>query len=185
MVDSRLEGDPKYYRHIVAVLGGAFLFSSTVLLILNSVGGAQWLEERLGEVKAFFFQLYFWGTMGATVASYKFFADDKELNEVECLKETPDPTVLRFPNGLDVCLYALRILLSGVLALIAASIFLAGLGYFDAKPDTWSSKQYLFFVILAFLVGVYQNDFLSFLASLKVRFLRQQGSEDQRTKPSA
>lgn len=117
--------------------------------------------------------------MGTTIASYKFFADDKELNELECLKETPDPTVLRFPNGPDICLYVLRIALSGVLAIVGTSIFLAGLGYFDASPDTWSSKQYLFFIILAFVIGFYQNDFLSFLSSLKVQLLRQRGSDDE------
>jgi hypothetical protein len=113
-----------------------------------------------------FVELYFWAMLGATVASYKFFAADKDRNEIEAIKKQPDPSELRYPNLLDVLLYAFRILFSGVLGVLGAIVLLAGLGYFDVPTDSVTTKVRLFLVIVCFLVGMHQNEFLSVLAKL-------------------
>jgi hypothetical protein len=158
--------EEKYYLHIAVVVGVAFLLILLCLVAAYTNRGSAWLPAELGERNALFVELYFWAALGATIATYKFFANDKERNELEALKEKPDPQELRYPNLLDVFLYAYRILFSGVLGVIGAVVLLAGLGYFDVPTDSVTTKLRLFLVIVCFLVGMHQNEFLSALARL-------------------
>jgi hypothetical protein len=52
------------------------------------------------------------------------------------------------------------------LGIIAAVIALAGLGYFDVPTDAVTVKLKLFLLVVCFLVGMHQNEFLSALARL-------------------
>ena len=161
----------QYYKYIAIVLFVAFILEVVVLLILH----IKLVQASLGEVfdsrALLMIELYFWAALGATVASYKFFADDKEVNEVESLKRRPSREVLRYPNYLDVVLYAQRILFNGVLGVIGGLIVMAGLGYFDVQLSAISEKQRMFFIVFAFLIGVYQNEFLAFLMDLNRKIL--------------
>jgi hypothetical protein len=160
-----------YYKYVAIVLFAAFLLEGAVLLILH----VKPVQVALGEVfdprALLMIELYFWAALGATVASYKFFADDREVNEVESLKRRPNREILRYPNSLDVVLYAQRILFNGVLGVIGGLIVMAGLGYFDVQLSAISEKQRMFFIVFAFLIGVYQNDFLAFLMDLNRKIL--------------
>ena len=158
--------EEKYYLHIAVVIGIAFVSILACLVAAYTNQWSAWLLAVFGERNALFVEMYFWAALGATIATYKFFANDKERNELEGLKEAPDPKELRYPNLLDVFLYAYRILISGVLGVIGAVVLLAGLGYFDVSTDAVTTKLRLFLVIVCFLVGMHQNEFLSALANL-------------------
>lgn len=173
MVSDDFEGSIRYYRPIATVLFVSLAVCMGMLVVLNINRVATWLAEVLGQRKAFVIELYFWAALGATVASYKFFAQDKDVNELEAAKEEPDPAVLRYPNALDVVLYVQRILFSGVLGVVGAVILFAGLGYFDASFDNWGFKQEMFFIVFCFLIGIYQNDFLAFLSELNKKLFQR------------
>lgn len=158
-----LVGDPSYYRQITALITLSFIFNGLLLLGLNTVVISGWLLTLFGPLKAFVIQLFFWAALGATVAASIFMNQDKEVNELERLKGTPDLAVLRFPNAIDVWLYGQRILTSGFLGVIGASLFVAGLWYFDVPISDLTPKHQLFLAIVSFTVGLYQTDFLSAL----------------------
>lgn len=156
----------KYYLHIAIVIGTAFVVVLSAIVAAYTLVGGMWLSGVFGARNALLVELYFWAALGATVASYKYFAEDKERNEIEAAKATPDPNELRYPNLLDVFLYAYRILFSGVLGVLGAVVLLAGLGYFDVSIDSVATKVRLFLVTVCFLVGMHQNEFLSALHRL-------------------
>jgi hypothetical protein len=108
--------------------------------------------------------LFFWGWLGAAVASSLFLARDKEDNELESLKDKPDPAMLRYPTDIDVHLYAHRIVTSACLAVVSAIVLYAGLSYFDAPTAKLDAKQRAFFIAFAVLVGLYQGSFVTFLS---------------------
>lgn len=168
-----LAGDPKHYRTIAWLLTAAFGANAFVILLLNLKQVEAWLTDALGSQRAFILQLYFWATLGATIACSIFLKYDKDINEVERDKGSPDPTVLRYPNEIDVWLYAQRILTSGFLGVVGAALFLAGLWYFDVPIAELTSKHRLFLVIVSFVIGVYQSNFLTALSSVSRRLLRQ------------
>jgi len=172
MTEPRLQGNPENYRWIAAILYTGFGASGIAIVILNMTPVELYLLQVFEPTKLFVLQLYFWATMGATIASYKFFATDKDMNECESQKPNPDPSLLRYPDSFDVILYSQRIVFSGFLGVVGAAILYAGLGYFDAPLETGSLKQNVFFIVFCFLIGVYQNDFLAFLAGLKQRLFR-------------
>ena len=129
MSTPNIQGDPKNYKGISIVLFlGLFICAGSILL-MNMTPIKSWLEGQFGQRKSFVLQLYFWASLGATVASYKFFAEDKDINEQESVKQTPDPAKLRWPNSYDIILYVQRILFSGVQGIIGSVILFAGLGY--------------------------------------------------------
>lgn len=167
-----MRGDPKNYTGIAVVLFSAFVISIMAIAAMNVNYIETWLSGNFGQRKTFVLQLFFWASLGATIASYKFFADDKDINELESVKQPPDPAKLRWPNGYDVTLYAMRILFSGIQGVIGGVIIYAGLGFFNADTATWGTKQKALFVVFGFLIGIYQNDFLSFLAGLKTRLFQ-------------
>lgn len=161
---NRPVGDIKYYTYISILVIAALVLSGATLLWLNSSVGRKVLFSYLGPKVAFGLQLFFWGALGAAIASSLFLARDKEENELESIKETPDLATLRYPTNLDVHLYAHRILTSACLAVIGALSLYAGLSYFDVPADLPNPKQRAFFILFAFLIGLYQGNFVAFLS---------------------
>lgn len=164
-------GDKKYYKYISALIFFAFVVNALCLIALNSVPCVAMLSDILSIQKILIVELFFWSALGATVSCSLFLAEDKEINELEACKEKPDPRVLRYPDALDVQLYAQRIVTSGVLGLIGAFLLFAGLGYFDIPIDDLKPKHKVFLVLTSFLVGLYQKNFLTSLASLSKKIL--------------
>lgn len=175
ITDNTLTGSPRYYRNVTFLLFGSFLVNGIALLVLNVQAVEVWISELFGVNRGYFVQLFFWGCAGATIASSVFLANDKEINELEALKERPDPKVLRYPNIVDVWLYLQRILSSGFLAVFGAAILIAGLGYFDAPYKNLTGKHRLFFVIFSLLIGLFENRFLASLEQLSKRMFKKTG----------
>jgi len=162
--DHKPVGDIKYYRDISLLILVAIVIAGAALLCLNSSVGRQAALKYLGPMEAFGLQLFFWGALGAAIASSLFLARDKEENEVESLKEKPDLSVLRYPTSLDRHLYVHRILTSACLAVVGALLLYSGLGYFDVPADIPNPKHRAFFMLFSFLVGLYQGNFVTFLS---------------------
>ncbi len=157
-------GDIKNYRTISVLIIIALATAGAALLFLNSSLGHQTVLRYLGLQEAFGLQLFFWGALGAAIASSLFLARDKEENEIESVKEKRDLSVLRYPTGLDVHLYLHRILTSACLAVIGALILYAGLSYFDVPAALPNPKHRAFFMLFSFLIGLYQGNFVAFLS---------------------
>jgi hypothetical protein len=156
-------GDIHLYDQISRLILAAMLVAGVILLGLNSIYGREILQKLLGPIATFCLQLFFWGALGAAIASSFFLAHDKEDNELESLKSKPDRSKLRYPDRIDTQLYLHRILTSGFLA-VASGVFLyAGLSYFEISIDQPTPKQRAFFILFAFLVGLYQGNFVTFL----------------------
>ncbi len=130
-----LLGRPSNYLKISYVLLGGSLLLPVLLLVLNLAAVHELLKAALGEAKTLFLELFCWGALGGTLASYLFYARDKDTNEAEAMKQRPDPALLRYPDEIDVRLYGLRILFSGIQGVIAGLILSAGLLYFDANLE--------------------------------------------------
>jgi len=163
--------EARYYTGIVIVLFTSFIITGTALLLLYVKAFKNAIGQVFDARALLAIELYFWAALGATVASYKFFANDKDANEIESIKKRPSPKILRYPNSLDVVLYVQRVLFRGVLGVIGGIIMMAGLGYFDVQLSAISDKQRMFFIVFAFLIGVYQNEFLAFLTALNKKIL--------------
>jgi hypothetical protein len=166
-------GDPKYYGHITYLLLVALAVNGALIFVLNTNIASAWLGSLLGPKKAFVTQLFFWAALAGTIASSLFMKHDKDINELESLKDEPDPTVLRYPDIIDVGLYLQRILTSGFLGIVGAAILFAGLGYFDVSSDTLTTKHKLFLVIFSFLIGLYQSNFLTALGEMSKRIFQK------------
>lgn len=158
-------GDIKYYKHISVLIFCSFLLNGLCILFLNNQWCTIVLTDLFSKQKAFIIQLFFWSALGATVACSIFLAEDKELNEMEACKESPRLNILRYPDLIDIHLYAQRIITSGFLGLIGSFLLFAGLGYFDVPIDNLNLKHKVFLVLTSFIVGLYQKNFLSSLAS--------------------
>ncbi|MDP1774649.1 MAG: hypothetical protein Q8L15_20465 [Methylobacter sp.] len=173
-----LKGSPKYYRTIVILLLVAFLIEAMVILIMNTRPAENALVSLFGEKIAFLLQLFFWASIGATISSSIFLSNDKNLNELERAKDKPDPAILRYPNEIDVWLYAQRILTSGFLGVIGASLFIVGLWYFELPLEEFKSKHKLFLAIVSFIIGLYQSDFLTALNSFSKKLFQQRSEKE-------
>ncbi len=173
----RQVGDSRYYRHISILILLALTSSGAMLLWLNSSSGRTFVLAYLSAKVAFGLQLFFWGALGATIASSLFLARDKDENEMESVKATPDLTRLRYPTEIDVHLYAHRIVTSACLAVVGALFLYAGLSYFDVPADLPSPKHRAFFILFAFLIGLYQGNFIVFLHKRFQKILERSGSE--------
>jgi hypothetical protein len=175
-IKDKLTGDPNLYKAISLILTAAFILNAIVLLTLNISSIEAWFDQLMGERRSFFIQLFFWGTTGATIAGSVFMANDKEINELERVKDRPDPTTLRYPNEIDVWLYVQRILSSGFLALFGAAFLFAGLGYFDVSIDSLTAKHRVFLIVFCFLIGLFENRFLETLNTLSKRLFEKHAS---------
>lgn len=153
----------------------AFVLCGAAIFALSCTAVVPALARLVGLDKVFFIQVYFWGALGATVASSVFMARDKETNETESLKEKTDPNVLRYPDEIDVQLYLHRILTSGFLGVVGGLILLAGFDYFDVPPQVMAVKSKLFLTILSLLIGLFQPNFLASLSDLSKRFFHYPG----------
>ena len=156
-------GDIRYYRHISILIFVALAVAGAALLWFNSAFGRGVVQTHLGDKAGFGLQLFFWGALGAAIASSLFLARDKEENELESVKTNPDLSLLRYPTDIDVYLYGQRIVTSACLAVVGALLLYAGLGYFDVPADIPSPKHRAFFILFSFLIGLYQGNFLAFL----------------------
>lgn len=169
-------GDIKNYKRISIVIIIALTTTGIALLYLNSSTGRQIALNYLGPVVASCLQLFFWGGLGGAIASSLFLARDKEENEVESIKEEPDPQVLRYPTEVDTHLYVHRILTSAFLGVVGALFLYAGLSYFDVPADIPNPKHRAFFILFAFLTGLYQGNFLTFLSKRFQKMLERSGA---------
>ncbi|MFI5109355.1 MAG: hypothetical protein ACHP78_10965 [Terriglobales bacterium] len=169
-------GDIKYYRDISILILIAIAAAGAALLCLNSSVGSQTMLRYLGPQAAFGLQLFFWGALGAAIASSLFLANDKEENEIESIKEKPDLSVLRYPTRLDVHLYGHRILTSACLAVIGGLFLYAGLSYFDVPADLPNAKHRAFFILFSFLIGLYQGTFVTFLSKRFEKMLEKRAA---------
>ncbi len=177
-------GDGKYYRHISILILLALALAGAMLLWLNSASGRTYILAYLGTKVAFGLQLFFWGALGAAIASSLYLARDKDENEIESVKDAPDLTRLRYPTEIDIHLYGHRIVTSACLAVVGALFLYAGLSYFDVPADLPSPKHRAFFILFAFLVGLYQGNFVTFLHKRFQKILEKSGP-DEPTEPPA
>ena len=175
MVNSPI-GDERNYKSISKALLSLFVGICIALVALGSKSVGSWADATFGGY-GYLIQVYLWGALGGLVASYKFLANDKELNELEAVKEKPDPAILRYPTDIDVYLYIQRVLISGVLGVVSSLLVLAGLLYFQVNTAEQPFRQRVFMAVLAFVVGLQENDFLSFLATLNRKLLRSEKAE--------
>ncbi len=155
----------------------SFVAWSVLLVVLNLAPLQGHLRYWHGEQKPLFLELYCWAALGGTLAAYVFMAQDKESNEVESLKAPPDPTKLRYPDSIDVGLYGLRIIFSGIQGVAGALILYAGLIYFDVPAGDEPVKRKVLFSLFSFLVGLNQKAFLAFLGRLAERFFRDKAEK--------
>jgi len=168
-----MKGDIKYYKHISIILFISLALNGIIIFILNLHDVLGYFTKLIGEKKTFVLQLYFWAALGATIACSLFMKQDKEINELESIKDQPDPTILCYPDSIDVALYIQRIITSGFFGVIGAAILFAGLGYFDVSAVTLNTKQKVFFIVFCFLIGMYQSDFITYLSNLSKRLIQQ------------
>jgi hypothetical protein len=162
--EAKLIGSARYYRHISVLILLALAGAGAVLLWLNSSSGRSVVLAYFGNNAAFGLQLFFWGALGAATASSLFLARDKDENEIESVKPVPDPSRLRYPDEIDVHLYAHRIVTSACLAVVGALCLYAGVSYFDVPAALPNPKHRAFFALFAFLIGLYQGNFVAFLS---------------------
>lgn len=177
-----MKADDKNYARISLLVLCSFLMWSTLLVVLNLSPMQGYLRYWLGEQKPLFLELYCWAALGGTLAAYVFLANDKDTNEKEALKTPPDPTVLIYPNLIDVGLYGLRIIFSGIQGVAGALILYAGLIYFDVPAEGAPVKRKVLFSLFSFLVGLNQKAFLKFLNRLTERFLTLKDDKDKAEK---
>lgn len=172
MDDKAITGDPKFYFYIMALIFVSFICSGVILWLLNAEFVRAWLKVIFGNERSFFVQLYFWGCAGATINCSIFVANDKDLNEREASKPPTEKRDIRYPDPIDVWLYAQRILSSGFLAIFAALVVTTGLSYFDAPIAQGSGKHQIFFIVMSMLIGLFENRFLTSLNRLSRRLFR-------------
>ena len=159
-------GDIKYYKYITTIIMISFSFNIALLLTLNVSTTSQYLESLYSIKKLFIIQLFIWAMLGSTIACSLFLSQDKEINEIESVKTHPDPSLLRYPDMIDLFLYLQRIITGGILGVIGALILFAGLIFFDANIGNMSLKHKSFFIVFCFLIGLYQRHFLGYLEKM-------------------
>jgi len=175
--EPKLIGDIRYYRHISVLILLALVMAGAMLLCLNSSSGRSFVLAYFGNNAAFGLQLFFWGALGAAIASSLFLARDKDENELESVKTAPDRSRLRYPTEIDVHLYGHRIVTSACLAVVGALFLYAGLSYFDIPAALPNPKHRAFFILFAFLIGLYQGNFVAFLSKRFQKILEKSGPE--------
>lgn len=73
-------GDIKNYRSISILIIVALASAGAALLFLNSSVGRGIMVRYFDPMAVFGLQLFFWGALGASIASSLFLARDKEEN---------------------------------------------------------------------------------------------------------
>ena len=152
----------KEYKKIINVLVTSFIINIILILAFNLAIVNCYLTLVFGNLGLELIKQFFYGSIGATIACTLFLAKDKDINELESLKEKPDPKVLRLPDSIDRKFYSLRIATSGLLAIVGAIVILTGFSYLEIDYDQgFSIKQKLLFALASFLIGLYQFKFLN------------------------
>lgn len=170
--ENPFDGSAGNYRVILIILTLSYLVAGVLLFLANFSDISVWLERETGPRKAFFVQVFLWGFIGATMAATSFVANDKELNETERLKDSPDQTILRYPNEFDLWLYGLRIIGGGFFGIVGAMIIIAGLSVVDIDLDSFNIKQKLLLSISAFLIGLHEKRFVDSLNILSKKLIQ-------------
>jgi hypothetical protein len=172
-------GDKKNYKIISNIILFFLFLNSLMILLLNSIQCVDFLNQFFPKKIIFVIQIYFWASLAGTISSSLFMKGDNEINEIESIKEKPNPFVLRYPTKIDIHLYIHRIITSGLLGVVGALILFAGLGYFDVSTVNLNIKQKLFMIVFCFLCGLYHRNFIEFLSKLSSRFLKNKiGNKD-------
>lgn len=154
--------DLSEYKKIASIIFWSFLINIICVLALNLKMLESYILEYFGNISSELIKQFFYGAIGATISCSIFLKKDKEMNELESLKENPDPKELRLPDIIDKRLYIQRIITGGILAIMGMLLLLAGFSYLDVDySGEFTFKQKLFFAISSMLIGIYQSKFLS------------------------
>lgn len=157
--------DDKYlkeYKNIINLLVVSFVANIIFILILNISFIQSYFTCLFDDLGFELIKQYFYGSIGATIACTLFLAEDKEINEVESLNEKPDPKILRLPDFIDRRFYALRIITSGLLAIVGTIILITGFSYLEIEyKNGFLIKHKLLFALASVLIGLYQFKFLN------------------------
>jgi len=165
--------DLSEYKKISLIIFMSFFICIGILVVLNANVIEAWIKNEFGQICTEIFKQFFYGALGGTIACSLFLKKDKEINEVESLKDNPDPQILRLPDNIDKRLYVQRIITSGVLAVLGTIIIIAGLSYLEIEyKSEFDLKQKMLFVISSLLIGLYQFKFLGSLEKLYYSFFK-------------
>jgi hypothetical protein len=149
------------YKKISTIIFLSFLVNFICILAFNYSRIENIIILNFGRISSEIIKQFFYGAIGATISCSIFLKRDKEINELESLKENPDPSVLRLPDIIDKRLYIQRIITSGILAILGMLLILAGFSYLEVDFSTdFTFKHKLFFAISSLLIGIYQSKFL-------------------------
>jgi len=150
------------YKNISRILFWSMGLNTSFVLALHFNPIDNYLSINFGSIVRLCIEQFFYGSLAATIACSVFLSKDKEINELEALKEIPDPKELRLPDILDKRLYIQRILSSGFLAIFGMFIILFAFNYLDVNTNTeFNFKQKLLIGIFSFMIGLFQSKFLS------------------------
>lgn len=157
-----MKPDLKEYKKISTIIFLSFFINMVFILVLNYSRFENVIVMNFGRISAEIIRQFFYGAIGATISCSIFLKKDKEMNELESLKDNPDPTILRLPDIIDKRLYIQRIITSGILAILGTLLILAGYSYLEVDFSTdFTFKHKLFFAISSLLIGIYQSKFLN------------------------
>jgi hypothetical protein len=157
-----MKPDLKEYKKISNIIFLSFLINILFILALNYSRIENVIIMNFGGISAEIIKQFFYGAIGATISCSIFLKKDKEINELESLKDKPDPAVLRLPDVIDKRLYIQRIITSGILAILGMLLILAGFSYLEVDFSAdFTFKHKLFFAISSLMIGIYQSKFLT------------------------
>jgi hypothetical protein len=151
----------KEYEAISKIIFWSFFINITSIILFNFKAIDIFLFEYFNIIFIEALHQFFYGALSATIACSLFMAKDKETNELESVKEKPDPSILMLPDCIDRKLYIQRIISSGLLAIVGMMLLLAGFSYLEVNFETtFTFKQKMFFGISSSLIGLYQINFI-------------------------
>ena len=163
----------KNYITISWIIFVSLFVCGSAIVILNLQTIDQFFDLYFGDLKSEILKQFFFGSIGATIACSIFFNEDKELNEMESLKEKPDLSILRYPTKEDVHLYVQRIISSGILGCVGILVLLAGFGYLEIDNEKLNVKHKILFALTSFLIGLFQSKFYEKLQSVLENILKK------------
>ncbi|TLX73483.1 hypothetical protein E9993_15330 [Labilibacter sediminis] len=160
--------DLSEYKKISKSIFISFIIHAFLILMINFNAVEIWINSQFGQICSELFKQYFYGAIGGTIACSLFLKNDKERNEIESLKDNPDPMELRLPDVIDKRLYIQRIITSGILAVLGALIIIAVFfSYLEVDfKNGFILKHKMFLIISSLSIGLYQLKFLGSLEKL-------------------
>ena len=148
-------GKKENYIKISWIIVLAIALSGICLLVLNLRYVDNFLDLYFGDLPFEMIKQFFWGVIGASISCSLFLSQDKEMNEIESLKDSPNFQILRYPTKEDIHLYVQRLLTSGILAVIGVLVILTGFGYLDVGISEVGAKHKIIFVLSSVLIGLF------------------------------